>query len=115
MYENRSVSETIRGLQTSADRGLDERQAAERRAKYGPNRLKDQEKKSLAKRIVEQINDPLIMILMVAMAISVMLHEIGDAVIIVTVVALNAAVGIIQEGKAGKAVEALKQIGRAHV
>lgn len=114
MYENRSVSDTIRGLQTSAQRGLDAKEVLERRAKYGPNRLKDQEKKSLAKRIIEQINDPLIMILMVAMAISVMLHEIGDAIIIVTVVALNAAVGIIQEGKAGKAVEALKQIAEPH-
>ena len=107
MYENRSVSEAVRGLQTDAENGLDAKQIAERRAKYGFNRLKDQEKKSLAARIVEQINDPLIMILMVAMAISVMLHEFGDAIIIVTVVALNAAVGIIQEGKAGRAVEAL--------
>ena len=114
MYENRSVSETIQGLQTNAQRGLDAGQVLERREKYGPNRLKDQEKKSLARRIIEQINDPLIMILMVAMAISVMLHEIGDAIIIVTVVALNAAVGMIQEGKAGKAVEALKQIAEPH-
>ena len=45
-----------------------------------------------------------------AMAISLMLHEFGDAVIIVAVVVLNAAVGIIQEGKAGRAVEALKKI-----
>ncbi len=114
MYENRSVSEAVRGLQTDAENGLDAKQIAERRAKYGFNRLKDQEKKSLAARIVEQINDPLIMILMVAMAISVMLHEFGDAIIIVTVVALNAAVGIIQEGKAGRAVEALKQIAEPH-
>ena len=114
MYENRSVSEAVRGLQTDAENGLDAKQIAERRAKYGFNRLKDQEKKSLAARIVKQINDPLIMILMVAMAISVMLHEFGDAIIIVTVVALNAAVGIIQEGKAGRAVEALKQIAEPH-
>ena len=110
MYENRTVSETVRGLQTDMKKGLSESVAAERRAKYGPNRLRDQEKKSLAKRIVEQLNDPLILILVVAMAISMMLYEFGDAIIIVVVVALNAAVGIIQEGKAGKAVEALKQI-----
>ena len=110
MYENRTVSETVRGLQTDAEKGLRESVAAERRAKYGFNRLRDQEKKSLAKRIVEQLNDPLILILVVAMAISMMLYEFGDAIIIVVVVALNAAVGIIQEGKAGKAVEALKQI-----
>lgn len=110
MYENGSVSETIRGLQTDAERGLSAAEAAERRNKYGPNRLKDQEKKSLAARIAAQLNDPLIVILMVAMAISAMLYEFGDAIIIVAVVALNAAVGIIQEGKASRAVEALKQI-----
>ena len=110
MYENRTVSETVRELQTDMKKGLCESVVAERRAKYGPNRLRDQEKKSLAKRIVEQLNDPLILILVVAMAISMMLYEFGDAIIIVVVVALNAAVGIIQEGKAGKAVEALKQI-----
>ncbi len=110
MYENRSVSETVRGLQTDAARGLSAGQAAERMEKYGPNRLKDQEKKSLGRRVAEQLNDPLILILMVAMAISMMLYEFGDAIIIVAVVALNAAVGIIQEGKAGRAVEALKQI-----
>lgn len=110
MYENRSVSETIRGLQTDAERGLGAAKIAERMAKYGANRLRDQEKKSLAERIAAQLNDPLILILMVAMAISMMVHEFGDAVIIVAVVALNAAVGIIQEGKAGRAVEALKQI-----
>ncbi|MFG6338252.1 MAG: cation-translocating P-type ATPase [Lachnospiraceae bacterium] len=110
MYENRSVSETIRALETDAERGLGAAKIAERRTKYGPNRLKDQEKKSLAERIAAQLNDPLILILMVAMAISMMLHEFGDAIIIVAVVALNAAVGIMQEGKAGRAVEALKQI-----
>ena len=110
MYENRTVSETVRGLQTDMKKGLCESAVAERRAKYGLNRLRDQEKKSLAKRIMEQLNDPLILILVVAMAISMMLYEFGDAIIIVVVVALNATVGIIQEGKAGKAVEALKQI-----
>ncbi len=112
MYENRSVSDTIRGLQTDAEKGLDAKGIAERRKKCGLNRLREQPKKSLAKRILEQLNDPLILILVVAMAISMMLGEFGDAVIIVVVVALNAAVGIIQEGKAGRAVEALKKISQ---
>ncbi len=97
-------------LETDKDKGLTRREAMERRAKYGANRLESQEQKSLGQMIAEQLNDPLILILVVAMAISLMLHELGDAVIIVTVVVLNAAVGIIQEGKAGKAVEALKKI-----
>ncbi len=112
MYENRTVSEAIQGLQTDAERGLDGKKVAERRKKYGLNKLREQEQKSLAKRILEQLNDPLVLILVVAMAISMMLYEFGDAIIIVAVVALNAAVGIIQEGKAGRAVEALKKISQ---
>lgn len=110
MYEMKTAAEVLQMLETDKDKGLGRREAMERKAKYGANRLKDQEKKSVGQMILEQLNDPLILILVVAMAISLMLHEIGDAVIIVTVVVLNAAVGIIQEGKAGRAVEALKKI-----
>lgn len=110
MYEMKTAADTLRMLETDKDKGLTRREAMERRAKYGANRLESQEQKSLGQMIAEQLNDPLILTLVVAMAISLMLHELGDAVIIVTVVVLNAAVGIIQEGKAGKAVEALKKI-----
>lgn len=110
MYESKTASETIRGLGTNRENGISRTEAMERKAKYGPNKLKEQEKKSVWQMILEQLNDPLILILVVAMAISLMLHEFGDAVIIVAVVVLNAAVGIIQEGKAGRAVEALKKI-----
>ncbi len=110
MYEVKTAAEAVRMLETDKDKGLKRAEAMERRAKYGANRLEDKEQKSLGQMIVEQLNDPLILILVVAMAISLMLHELGDAVIIVTVVVLNAAVGIIQEGKADRAVEALKKI-----
>ena len=110
MYEMKTAAEVLRILETDKDKGLGRREAMERKAKYGANRLQDQEKKSVGQMIMEQLNDPLILILVVAMAISLMLHEFGDAIIIVTVVVLNATVGIIQEGKAGKAVEALKKI-----
>ena len=110
MYEVKTAAEVLRMLGTDKDKGLWPKDVMERRAKYGPNRLKDQEQKSLGQMILEQLNDPLILILVVAMAVSLMLHELGDAIIIVTVVVLNATVGIIQEGKAGKAVEALKKI-----
>lgn len=110
MYEMKTAAEVLRLLETDKDNGLGRREAMERKTKYGANKLKDQEKKSVGQMILEQLNDPLILILVVAMAISLMLHEIGDAIIIVTVVVLNATVGIIQEGKAGKAVEALKKI-----
>ena len=110
MYELKTAAETLRALGTDKDKGLGRREAMERKVKYGANKLKDQEKKSVGQMILEQLNDPLILILVVAMAISLMLREFGDAIIIVTVVVLNATVGIIQEGKAGRAVEALKKI-----
>ena len=110
MYELKTAAETLRVLETDKDTGLGRREAMERKVKYGANKLKDQEKKSMGQMILAQLNDPLILILVVAMAISMMLREFGDAIIIVTVVVLNATVGIIQEGKAGKAVEALKKI-----
>ena len=56
----------------------------------------------------EQLNDPLIYVLLVAVIISLLLHEISDAMIILVVVTVNAVVGVIQEGKAQKALEALK-------
>ncbi len=117
MYEMKTAAEALRLLETDKEKGLLRKEAMERKAKYGANRLKDQEKKSVGQMILEQLNDPLILILVVAMAISLLLHEVGDAVIIITVVVLNATVGIIQEGKAGKAVEALKKISspQAHV
>ena len=110
MYEMKTAAEALRVLETDKDKGLGRKEAMERKVKYGANKLKDQEKKSVAQMILEQLNDPLILILVVAMAISMMLREFGDAIIIVTVVVLNATVGIIQEGKASKAVEALKKI-----
>ncbi|MBD5519770.1 MAG: cation-translocating P-type ATPase [Lachnospiraceae bacterium] len=110
MYEMKTAAETIRLLKSDREKGLENREAMARSSTQGPNRLREQEAKSVWQMILGQLNDPLILILIVAMAISLLLGEAGDAVIIITVVILNAAIGVIQEGKAGKAVEALKQI-----
>ncbi len=110
MYEMKTAAETIRLLHSDREKGLDRREVLERRTRQGANRLREQAGKSIWQMILGQLNDPLILILIVAMAISLLLGEAGDAVIIVTVVVLNAAIGVIQEGKAGRAVEALKKI-----
>ena len=62
----------------------------------------------MAEAFFEQLNDPLIYVLLVAVIISLLLHEVSDAMIILVVVTVNAVVGVIQEGKAQKALEALK-------
>ena len=80
----------------------------------GKNVLEDEESKSVFASFAEQLNDPLIFILFAAAVISMILKEFGDMVIILAVVMLNAIVGVIQEGKAKKALEALKEMTSPH-
>ncbi len=80
----------------------------------GENVLENEEQPSVAARFIGQLNDPLIFILFAAAAISMILKEYGDMGIILAVVAVNAVIGVIQEGKAQKALEALKEMTSPH-
>lgn len=80
----------------------------------GRNVLKEEEKKSLLTCFGEQLNDPLIYILFVAAAVSLLLKEVSDTVIILTVIVVNSVIGVIQEGKAKRALDALKQMTSPH-
>lgn len=110
MYMAKSASETEKLLETSISQGLSGAEAEKRRQKYGENRLKNQKPKSVAGLFFEQLNDPLIYILLAAIAVSLFLGEVGDAGIIAAVITLNAVVGVIQEGKARAAIEALQKL-----
>lgn len=76
----------------------------------GENVLKETAPKTGLSRFLEQLNDPLIFILFIAAAISMLLREFGDTAIILAVILVNATVGMIQEGKAQRALAALKQL-----
>lgn len=76
----------------------------------GKNILEDEQHKSALSCFREQLNDPLIFILFVAAAISMLLREFSDMMIILAVIFVNAVIGVIQEGKAQKALEALKEM-----
>lgn len=108
MFEQKSAKETILELHSSAGNGLSEAEARKRLEQNGKNELKEGKKKSVAEAFFEQLNDPLIYVLLVAVIISLLLHEVSDAMIILVVVTVNAVVGVIREGKAQKALEALK-------
>ena len=82
--------------------------------KLGYNLLDKEEQKSMLSCFVEQLCDPLIFILFAAAAISLLLREYGDMCIILAVVLLNAVVGVIQEGKAKRALEALEKMTSPH-
>ncbi len=99
----------------SSAKGLTVQEAEERLQQHGKNKLREGKKVSLLRRFVDQLLNPMIMILLVAAAISffIALHEnesFADVIIILFVVVLNAVLGVVQESKAEKAIEALKEM-----
>lgn len=110
MFEQSSAAEAVAELKTDSVRGLTETEAAKRLAAYGRNEMKGARKKTVLESFLEQLNDPLIYVLIVAAAVSNFLGEYSDAIIIGVVVMLNATVGVLQEGKARKALESLKKL-----
>lgn len=110
MFENRSSKEVCAQLGTDRNKGLSEAEANRRYEINGGNELKGKKKKTLPETFLEQLNDPLIYVLIAAAIVSVILHEISDAVIIIVVVLVNSIVGMVQEGKAQKALESLKKL-----
>ncbi len=109
MFEKQSYEETLRQLE-STEQGLSEAAASERLAKDGPNVLPEKAPPTALQRFLSQLKDPMIYILFAAAAVSIFLKEYSDAVIILIVVVLNAVVGMVQEGKAQKALDALKEM-----
>lgn len=95
---------------TDPGRGLTEAEAQRRRAAEGENVLAKPPSQTVLGMFAEQLNDPLIFILLIAAAISMALREMSDTAIILAVIVMNGAVGVIQEGKARKALEALKEL-----
>ena len=76
----------------------------------GHNVLKEAPEKNALQRFLAQLNDPLIFILFIAASISMLLGEYSDTLIILSVILVNALVGVIQEGKAQRALHALKEM-----
>ncbi|MCM1568408.1 MAG: cation-translocating P-type ATPase [Roseburia sp.] len=110
MFEKYSIQETVKKLDTDEKRGLSCPEAARRLLANGKNEMKAARKKTGFQLFLEQLQDPLIYVLIAAAAVSTLLGEVSDAVIIGVVVLLNAVVGMLQEGKARRALEALKKL-----
>lgn len=112
MYEEKTIEETLKKLSTDREQGLTGEEVKERQKHYGKNELEEKKQKTLLNRFAEQLCDSLIFVLFAAAGISVLLGEYSDAAIIMIVVALNGVVGVVQEGKAEKALDSLKQMTR---
>jgi Ca2+-transporting ATPase len=111
------IGDVYRKLNTS-EQGLSQEEALKRQQTYGKNQLVQPEKESLLRRFLNQLNDPMVIILLVAAAISGVLGIIhgegmADVVIILIVVVINSVLGVYQENKAEEAIEALKKMTAA--
>ncbi|MDF2801832.1 MAG: ATPase [Anaerocolumna sp.] len=110
MWFSKSQDEVLRELNVNPLTGLSSKEADERLLKYGANKLKGKPKKSLLILFFSQLKDMLIYVLLGAAVVTIFIHEYVDAFIILFVVILNAVIGVVQEAKAEKAVEALQKM-----
>lgn len=108
-WHNASADDTFEELATQR-KGLSSQEARKRLEEYGPNELEGKSGKSVWRLILNQFLDVMILILLAAAVISVLMGEGGDAIVILIIVVLNAIIGFVQEYRAEKAVEALRNM-----
>ncbi len=109
-YFQKNIEELQKEFDVDIHAGLSVEEAEKRKNIYGENALKQTEKKSFLQMFFSQLKDFMIIILIIASFISLIVGEVADTVIILLVVILNAVLGVIQENKAEKSLEALKNL-----
>ncbi|MGH4118458.1 cation-translocating P-type ATPase [Clostridium sp.] len=114
MFFNKTIEEVLKELGTNPVTGLSQKETGLKIDKFGLNKLASKKPKTLLALFLAQLNDILIYILLAAAIISGLLGEISDSIIIAIVIFINATVGIIQESKAEKALDALKKLSTPH-
>ena len=125
MYKEH-IDLVLERLETNRETGLSTSQTEAARQKYGENKLKEKKKKTMLQRFLEQFKDAMIIILLIAAAVSTGLviyemttghgdpKEFFEPGLIVAIVILNAIMGVVQESKAEKALDALKNMSAPH-
>jgi len=118
---NVSAETVVRELNSDAVRGLTEAQVLEKRAEHGENRLREKKKKTMLQRYLDQFKDVMILILLAAAAVSFVIacvegnpKEFFEPLLILVIVIVNAVIGVMQESKAEKALDALKSLSAPH-
>ena len=116
MWQSFNIHEIERKFRTNIDNGLTKEEAINRKKEYGENKLEEQKKESIFIRFFKQFNDFMIIILIIAAIISAFVsflqgeNDYIDSIIIISIVVLNAIMGVVQEAKAEKSLEALKDM-----
>lgn len=116
MWHSSSVEEIAKNLKTNINIGLPDDEAQKSFERYGPNNLKEKKKESIFVKFIKQFNDFMIITLIIAAIISAVVSKLNgeadyiDSIIIVAIVIFNAIMGLVQEQKAEKSLEALKKM-----
>ena len=116
MWYTLNLEEVRRRLRTNFEKGLTEEEAEKRLQEYGTNELTEKKKSNIFVKFINQFKDFMIIVLIIAAIISAVLsyvehtNEYIDSIIIIAIVVLNAIMGVIQESKAEKSLEALKKM-----
>ena len=116
MWHTKAINQVIRELKTNVITGLTQEEAEKRLKEYGNNNLKEKKKESIFIKFVKEFNDFMIITLIIAAIISAIISRINgegdyiDSLIIIVIVIFNAIMGLIQEEKAEKSLEALKKM-----
>lgn len=109
LFHTLTVDEALNHLNSNYN-GLDKSEAENRLSMYGKNELRGEKNTTLLEKFINQFKNVMIVILLVASVVSGFMGEITDAVIIISIVLINAILGVIQENKAEKALAALKKM-----
>ena len=116
MWYTLSTKEVEKQMQTNIDFGLNEKQVEDKQNKFGLNKLEEKKKESIVIKFIKQFNDFMIIILIIASIISAVVarlegsNDYFDSIIIIAIVVFNAIMGLVQEAKAEKSLEALKKM-----
>lgn len=121
LFHSEEKELVVKELSADIVNGLSEAQAAQKRRRFGDNKLQEKKKKSNLQRFADQFKDVMILILIAAAAISFAIaciegnpREFFEPVLILLIVILNAVMGVMQESKAEKALDALKGLSAPH-
>ena len=110
----KQLEEVIKELNTNTKTGLTTKEVKKRQAEYGSNELQQKKKKTIGKMILEQLTDKMIIILLIASALSFILGEKIEGFVILFIISINIVISVIQEKKASNALEALKNMNAPH-
>ena len=121
ILHHKPIEEVLNHFETNLESGLNDEQISSKKEKFGPNKLREKKKKSTFQRFLDQFKDVMILILIAAAIVSFVVicmeqnwGELFEPALIVLIVIVNAIMGVMQESKAEKALDALKNMSAPH-